>query len=124
MSLERKLVGAEELVWLIGHVGPGVRIPVRIYSADAEPKRIANGTTNWSDDRAGCPVVAFNDVRSGEEWLIPLGGQTIYKSPPRISSSMEVNHTGMYFGETTIHQQPIDISAQSFQFEVIEGRKK
>ena len=121
MAKEGKLIGAEELVGLIGYAGPGKRVPVRIHSRNG--KEIGTGTTNWSDDRVPGPIVAFTAPKEKEGWLIPLGGEIRYANPPRVSSGVNVRRTGMVFGEIDAQQMPTNPMAESYQFEVLEEKK-
>lgn len=116
-SRERNLLSAQDLVALIGVAGPGAKLPVRIHSKNGDEAR---GRTSWGNDRtAGGPVVIFQNPQNVEEdWLIPLGGQIVYDSPPRIKAG-DSGRSGFPFGKTRVQKVPINPIAETYKFELL-----
>ena len=117
---QSKLLKAAELVDLLGRTGPGRNIRVRIHFASGT---VGEGEVKWHDDRYNNgPVVAIDDKNPFEQGIIPLGGHTIYLSPPRVSSSDPVRGRSPIFGETTFRKIPIDPGTEGMLFEVIKEK--
>jgi hypothetical protein len=116
-SLEKKLLSSADLVALIGHAGPGASLSVRIHLKDGA---MLKGRTSWKDDRAANePVVTLQNPENAQEvWLIPLGGQIFYDSPPKIKSG-DSGRSGFPFGTVKTRQEPINPMSDDYKFELL-----
>jgi hypothetical protein len=126
---QAEIVSAAELVNLIAYAGPGGRIKVR---ANYLPESISKvGWTSWRSEITKGPVVSFyKDPRTQDyiTGILPLGGQTIFTHPPRVSSGRGAgDHRVVPFfmkGGTAMpkpYTYPIDPFTESnYQFEIID----
>lgn len=115
-----KLINALELVSLLGYAGPASNIHVRIHSKKGPARE---GIVKWHDDRTNGPAIVIpNPKNTYDERVIPLGGQTVYNTPPRISSMDRASNTPKMFGEVSAHIIPINSDTDNMQFEVIEEK--
>ncbi len=121
---ERKpsLLDAASLVNLIARAGPGASLSVRIHRKDGTS---VLGRAVWGDDHIGSgPVVIFpNPENGGKDSFIPLGGQVVFGSPPRISSLVSARTIAVPLGKVEAHQSPINPGAQKYSFELVQNKK-
>ena len=104
----------------MAYAGPGTNIRVRIHFKNGSTKE---GIAKWSDDRAHGPAIVIPDKKDPyNEGVIPLGGQTLYDTPPRISSSDRVGTMPITFGEIRSKKLPTNPNTDDMRFEVIEDK--
>jgi hypothetical protein len=121
LTLKQKpdLFDASRLVSLIGTAGAASRLRVRVHYPNGNT---IEGMTKFSDDRIGAgngPVVVIPiSENNSSEGVIPLGGQTSYAAPPRMSS-MDSGRRPL-FGKVEARKMPNHEMSKDLQFELIE----
>jgi len=121
-----ELMDAAALVDLLAHAGPGSGIKVNIHFGDGSVKQ---GELQWSDDRSGTtgPVIVIpNKENPYDEGILPLGGETVFNYPPKVSSGESIKGTPIMPSKDQDfrpYRKPINKDTEGVRFEVIKKGK-